>query len=137
MASHEILIKRAYDTAARGDGYRVLVDRLWPRGLTKQALLLDDWDKDLAPSTELRKWFGHEPRRWADFEERYRKELSSSEQRERMRELLTLTGPDRLTLVYGAKDTVHNHAVVLQAELQRIDGAVQPKRKVKRAAAKT
>ena len=137
MASHEILIKRAYETAARGDGYRVLVDRLWPRGLTKQALLLDDWDKDLAPTTELRKWFGHEPRLWADFEKRYRKELSSPEQRERMQELLTIAGPKTLTLVYGAKDLVHNHALVLQAELQRIDGAVQPKGKVKRAAAKT
>jgi uncharacterized protein YeaO (DUF488 family) len=131
MASHEILIKRAYETAARSDGYRVLVDRLWPRGLTKQALLLDDWDKDLAPSTELRKWFGHEPRRWADFEKRYRKELSLPEQRERLRELLTLTGPERLTLVYGAKDPVHNHAVVLQAELQRIEAAVPAKRKAR------
>jgi uncharacterized protein YeaO (DUF488 family) len=131
MASHKILIKRAYDTATPSDGYRLLVDRLWPRGLTKQALLLDDWDKDLAPSTELRKWFGHDPGRWADFEKRYRKELSLPEQRERMRELLTLTGPDRLTLVYGAKDVVHNHAVVLQAELQRLEGAVPAKRKAR------
>jgi uncharacterized protein YeaO (DUF488 family) len=128
MATHEIQIKRAYEAPARGDGYRVLVDRLWPRGLTKTALPLDEWSKDLAPTTELRKWFGHEPRRWEDFESRYRKELASPEQRERMRELLKTAGPKTLTLVYGAKDAEHNHALVLQAELKKIDGAVAAKR---------
>ena len=77
MGPSDILIKRAYEAAASSDGYRVLVDRLWPRGLTKQALPLNDWDKDLAPSTELRTWFGHDPQRWAEFQKRYREELSS------------------------------------------------------------
>ncbi|HXP64226.1 MAG TPA: DUF488 family protein [Steroidobacteraceae bacterium] len=129
----EILIKRAYEAAARGDGYRVLVDRLWPRGLTKQELPLDQWDKDLAPTTELRKWFGHEPERWAEFQKRYRKELSSPEQRGRMRELLENASPRALTLVYGAKDEEHTHALVLQAELKKTAGAGSSRQKAGRS----
>ena len=119
----KILIKRAYEPAARSDGYRVLVDRLWPRGLTKQALPLNEWNKDLAPTTQLRQWFGHEPERWAEFQKRYRKELSAPEQREKMRELLKSASPKALTLVYGAKDEEHTHALVLQSELGKIAGA--------------
>jgi uncharacterized protein YeaO (DUF488 family) len=122
MASREILIKRAYEAAAASDGYRVLVDRLWPRGLTKQALPLDDWDKDLAPSTELRTWFGHDPQRWAEFQKRYRDELASPAQRERLKGLLKTSGSRTLTLVYGAKDEAHTHALVLQAKLRKLEG---------------
>jgi uncharacterized protein YeaO (DUF488 family) len=122
MGASDILIKRAYEAAASGDGYRVLVDRLWPRGLTKQALPLNDWDKDLAPSTELRTWFGHDPQRWAEFQKRYREELSSPEQRARLQELLKAAGSRTLTLIYGAKDEQHTHALVLQAKLRKLQG---------------
>jgi uncharacterized protein YeaO (DUF488 family) len=121
MASRDILIKRAYEAAASSDGYRVLVDRLWPRGLTKQALPLDDWDKELAPSTELRTWFGHDPKRWAEFQKRYRDELASPAQRERLKELLKTSASRTLTLVYGAKDEAHTHALVLQARLRKLE----------------
>jgi uncharacterized protein YeaO (DUF488 family) len=101
MGSRDIQIKRAYEAAASSDGYRVLVDRLWPRCLTKQALPLDLWDKDLAPTSELRTWFGHDPKRWVEFQKRYREELSSPEQRKRLTELLTFSGSQTLTLFYG------------------------------------
>jgi uncharacterized protein YeaO (DUF488 family) len=133
MGSRDILIKRAYEAAASSDGYRVLVDRLWPRGLTKQALSLDDWDKGLAPTTELRAWFGHDPKRWAEFQKRYRAELSSPLQRERLKELLRVAGSRTLTLVYGAKDEEHTHALVLQARLRKLEGPVPAKQKIKRA----
>jgi uncharacterized protein YeaO (DUF488 family) len=122
MGSRDILIKRAYAAAAPSDGYRVLVDRLWPRGLTKQALPLDDWDKDLAPTTELRTWFGHDPERWLEFQKRYREELASSAQQDRLKELLKAAGSRTLTLVYGAKDEKHTHALVLQAKLWKLEG---------------
>lgn len=120
MASRNILIKRAYEAAAASDGYRVLVDRLWPRGLTKHALPLDDWDKELAPSTELRTWFGHDPKRWMEFQKRYREELSAPGQRDRLQRLLQTSGSRTLTLVYGAKDEQHTHALVLQAKLTKL-----------------
>lgn len=120
MGSHDIRIKRAYEAAASSDGYRVLVDRLWPRGLTKKALPLDGWDKDLAPTTELRTWFGHDPKRWVEFQKRYREELSSPAQRDRLKELLMAAGSRTLTLVYGAKDEAHTHALVLQAKLRKL-----------------
>jgi uncharacterized protein YeaO (DUF488 family) len=120
MASRDIQIKRAYEAAAASDGYRVLVDRLWPRGLTKQALPLNDWDKDLAPTTELRTWFGHEPERWAEFKKRYREELATPAQRQRLQELLKAAGSRTLTLVYGAKDEAHTHALVLQEKLRKL-----------------
>ena len=123
MPKREILIKRAYEPAARGDGYRVLVDRLWPRGLTKQALSVDEWAKELAPTTELRQWFHKDTTQWTEFQKRYRAELASTEQKERMRELLKKTGPGTLTLVYGAKDQERNHALVLRAQLLKLAGA--------------
>jgi uncharacterized protein YeaO (DUF488 family) len=121
MSTPEIVIKRAYESPASSDGYRVLVDRLWPRGLTKKALPLDQWDKELAPSAELRKWFGHDPKRWTEFQKRYREELSSIEQRQRLKALLLASGHRTLTLVYGAKDLAHNHALVLQEALKKIE----------------
>jgi uncharacterized protein YeaO (DUF488 family) len=120
MSSHakQISIKRAYDPVAADDGYRVLVDRLWPRGIRKQALSLDEWNKDVAPSTELRQWFGHDPERWAEFEKRYRRELSDAQHQTAMRSLLKSAGHRGLTLIYAAKDLKHNHALVLQAALR-------------------
>jgi uncharacterized protein YeaO (DUF488 family) len=116
----KIAIKRAYDDAAPGDGYRVLVDRVWPRGRTKDELKLDEWAKALAPSAGLRKWFGHDPQRWPAFQERYRRELSASEPRQRLRALLLAPGKRPLTLVYGARDPEHNQAVVLRDVLSQM-----------------
>lgn len=110
--------KRAYDDINKNDGYRVLVDRVWPRGIKKEALELDDWIKDLAPSTELRKWFGHDPERWQTFSKRYRKELE--EQQETLKALVKNAGKKRITLIYSAKDREHNNAIVLKAVLEEL-----------------
>ena len=115
----KVAIKRAYDDPSPEDGYRVLVDRLWPRGRSRTALALDDWAKELAPSDKLRQWFSHDPERWDAFRERYRKELAIAEQRDRLASLLAASGKSRLTLVYGAKDEEHNQAVVLREILLR------------------
>ena len=116
-AARQISLKRAYEPAAPRDGYRVLVDRLWPRGVSKQALPLDLWDKDLAPTPKLRQWFGHDPEKWVEFSRQYRRELSSAAQKARLRELLTSAGRRPLTLIYGAKDSLHTHAIVLREML--------------------
>ena len=113
----QIFIKRAYENPTLEDGYRVLVDRVWPRGRSKVALALDQWASDLAPSTTLRKWFGHDPKRWEAFEQRYRSELASEEQQERMRRLLSDSAGRPISLIYGAKDENHNQAVVLREVL--------------------
>jgi uncharacterized protein YeaO (DUF488 family) len=107
----DIRLKRAYDDASPSDGYRVLIDRLWPRGVSKQRAKLDEWEKELAPSTELREWFGHEPRRFAEFRRRYISELRC--ERPRLTELRRKAREGTLTLVYSAHDTEHNDAVVL------------------------
>ena len=107
----QIRRKRAYEPAAAGDGTRVLIDRLWPRGVRKAEAAIDHWFRDLAPSTELRQWFGHDPGRWPEFRRRYRAELAG--QGERLDELLRLAEKRPLTLVYGARDEAHNDAVVL------------------------
>lgn len=103
-------IKRAYEAAADEDGTRVLVDRLWPRGVTKQRAAIDWWAKELAPSQDLRKWFGHRPERFDEFKERYEAEVGSNPELERLRELVK---HETVTLVYGAKDEERNQAVVL------------------------
>lgn len=111
LANKELQIKRVYEEPKRSDGARILVDRLWPRGLSKADAHLTDWFKDIAPSPELRKWFGHGPARWEEFQRRYTAELSDKEQA-----LAALAGylhKGTVTLLYGAKDVVHNHAVVL------------------------
>ncbi|CAH1905806.1 conserved hypothetical protein [Candidatus Nitrotoga sp. HW29] len=110
----DIVIKRAYENAMPEDGYRVLVDRIWPRGRSKVMLKLDQWARDLAPSADLRKWFGHDPKRWEDFQQRYRSELDTEEKREQMRSLLSETDGRIITLIYGAKDQEHNQAIVLR-----------------------
>ncbi|GIK77260.1 MAG: DUF488 family protein [Acidobacteria bacterium] len=113
----DVRIKRAQEPAARSDGQRVLIDRLWPRGISRERARLDGWERDLAPSTELRKWFGHDPARFAEFRRRYVEELRG--QRSRLTELRRRAGESRLTLVYAARDTEHNDAVVLAEVLRR------------------
>ena len=116
----KISIKRAYEDASPDDGYRVLVDRVWPRGRTRASLAIAEWAKNLAPSTVLRRWFAHDPKRWEVFQERYRKELASPAQLGRMRLVLDAAGKGPVTLVYGAKDETHNQAVVLRAVLSEM-----------------
>jgi uncharacterized protein YeaO (DUF488 family) len=107
-----IKIKRVYEKPAKEDGWRVLVDRLWPRGMKKEAAHLDAWRKDVAPSDALRKWFGHEPEKWGDFQKRYRSELAKK--KELVAELKKMAKEHgTLTLLFGAKDEEHNEAVVL------------------------
>jgi uncharacterized protein YeaO (DUF488 family) len=120
-----VRLQRAYDEPAAGDGYRVLVDRVWPRGRTKERLRLDDWARDLGPSTELRKWFGHDPARWAEFQARYRAELADPDRAQALDALAerALRGP--VTLVFGARDPEHNQAVVIADELKRRMGIVR------------
>jgi len=113
----EIRLKRAYDDPAEDDGYRVLIDRLWPRGVSRERARLDEWAKELAPSAELRRWFGHEPARFAEFRARYEVELG--EQEAKLDELRGRARQGTLTLVYGARDTEHNDAVVLADVLRR------------------
>jgi uncharacterized protein YeaO (DUF488 family) len=112
----DVRLKRAYDPAEPGDGYRVLIDRLWPRGVSKERAGLDEWARELAPSTELRTWFGHDPERFAEFERRYRTELAAHSGK--LDELRRRARHGTLTLVYAARDEEHNDAVVL-AEVLR------------------
>ena len=113
-----ISIKRAYEPPAASDGRRVLIDRLWPRGVSKAEAELDEWLKDVAPSDALRRWFGHKPERWAEFRRRYLAELKDAPGVEALRKLAA-DGP--LTLVYGARDEAHNDAVVLAELLTKDD----------------
>lgn len=107
-----ISLKRVYETPAEQDGYRILVDRLWPRGLSKESAMVDMWLRDIAPSTELRKWFHHEEGKWEEFEKRYRQELvHHGDLLGSIREAEKREGV--VTLVYGAKDEQHNQAVVI------------------------
>lgn len=110
----DIRLKRAFDAPARGDGARVLVDRLWPRGCSKASLALDEWCREIAPSNDLRRWFGHDPARWQEFQRRYRAELRGKG--ELLDDLLARAKP-RLTLVFSAADEEHNQAVVLRRRL--------------------
>ena len=108
-----IKIKRVYEPAEKSDGYRVLVDRIWPRGESKEKADLDEWLKEIAPSTELRKWFGHDPDKMAEFTKKYRAELvDNSEQVDKLRKIVA--DHDVVTLVYAAKDEKDNQAVVLR-----------------------
>jgi len=109
-------VKRVYDPSHAGDGKRILVDRLWPRGLSKEKAELDLWLKEISPSTELRKWFGHEPSRWAEFQKRYKQELG--EKAELVDELRQQASEEKITLLYGARDTEHNEALVLKSILE-------------------
>jgi uncharacterized protein YeaO (DUF488 family) len=112
-------MRRAYEPAAPGDGYRVLIDRLWPRGVKKEVLALDLWAKELAPSADLRRWFGHDPRRWNGFVERYQQELRAPAARKRLADLATRAAEGAVTIVYGARDEQHNDAIVVRDEIAR------------------
>jgi len=111
-----IRLKRVYDPPSRQDGLRILVDRLWPRGLTKERAALELWLKDVAPSTELRQWFAHDPAKWKQFEARYRKELSR--QKDAIEMLKKKAKRQTVTLVYAARDEEHNEAIVLKKVLE-------------------
>jgi len=121
-----IEIKRAYEQPARKDGYRVLVDRLWPRGVKKEALRLDAWAKDLAPSSELRRWFGHDPSRFREFARRYTAELRAEPARALLTELARRAASGTVTLVYGARDEEHNGAVVLREVIAKVRAGSRP-----------
>lgn len=112
IPADHVQLKRAYEPPADDDGFRVLVDRLWPRGVSKEHAALDLWMKEVAPSTELRKWFGHDPARWDEFRCRYAEELHQNA--ELLSQLRSLGRKGALTLVYSAHDEVHNDAVVLR-----------------------
>ncbi|NKK93920.1 DUF488 domain-containing protein (plasmid) [Rhizobium leguminosarum] len=107
-----VKLKRAYETPTADDGIRVLVDRLWPRGIKKSEAAIDHWLKELAPSTELRRWFGHDPARWVEFRRRYMAEIE--EHRDELDRLRALMSEGTVTLVYSAHDETHNDAVVLE-----------------------
>ena len=113
----KIILKRAYDPPAKADGRRVLVDRIWPRGVTKDQLRLDSWLKELAPSTKLRKWFDHDPAKWKAFSDLYFRELD--ERPEALEQLLAKCREGTVTLVFGAKDIRYNNAVALRMYLER------------------
>ncbi len=112
----DIAVKRIYEAPAIADGQRVLVDRIWPRGVSKEHAALALWLKDIAPSDELRKWFGHEPERWAEFRKRYGAELDRNG--EAVARLHALLGQGKVTLLYGAHDEAHNNAVALAGYLR-------------------
>jgi uncharacterized protein YeaO (DUF488 family) len=126
----KIKTKRAYERADKADGKRILVDRLWPRGLTKAKAGIDLWLKEIGPSHELRKWFAHDPEKWAEFQRRYRAELKANSEPFVTLKKEISQGP--VTLVYAAKDEAHNEAVVLQALLARTP-AHQTRRASKRS----
>ena len=111
-----ICLKRAYEDPSPLDGHRVLVERLWPRGVTKERAALDLWLKDVAPSAELRRWFNHDPARWPEFQRRYREELLRQPQE--LAELRRLAAAGPVTLVYGSRDEEHNAAVVLRGFIE-------------------
>lgn len=112
IPSENVRLKRAYEPASSSDGMRVLVDRLWPRGVKKADAKIDEWMKDIAPSSELRKWFGHDPARWPEFRKRYAAEIK--EHPEQLQRLRALAREGTLTLVFSASDEEHNNAVVLR-----------------------
>jgi uncharacterized protein YeaO (DUF488 family) len=116
----EVLLKRAYDEPDSTDGFRVLVDRLWPRGKKKADLRLDAWVKEIAPSTELRKWYQHDPKRWPEFCKRYKAELKNPELQKMIADTLQAARKhSAITLIYAAKDAEHNEAVVLRTIFKR------------------
>ena len=114
-----IALKRVYEQAEAEDGTRVLVDRLWPRGLRKDKAQIDFWAKDVAPSNTLRRWFGHRPERWEEFAKRYRAELAAPETQPQVESLRALTRKGRVTLLYATRDESMNNAVVLRDDLRK------------------
>ncbi|OBB93725.1 DUF488 domain-containing protein [Mycobacterium sp. 852002-30065_SCH5024008] len=117
MGTHKVQVRRVYDAPSRGDGNRVLVDRVWPRGLTKEKAHLDEWCKTVAPSTELRKWYHHDPERYTEFARRYRNELTEPERAEALAHLRTLAKGRNLTLLTASKAADISEATVLATML--------------------
>ena len=115
IAANHVKLKRAYEPPAADDGVRILIDRLWPGGIKKTDAAIDEWMKEIAPSAGLRKWFGHDPKRWQEFRRRYRSEVRNHP--DQLHELRTLAQGGRITLVYAARDEAHNDAVVLKEML--------------------
>lgn len=116
-----VFLKRIYDHNDPEDGYRVLVDRLWPRGISKEKAQLSDWAKDISPSTELRKWFGHDPEKFEEFRMKYLKELHSDEAKmKKLNELHQLSKIKKVTLLFSTKNVVHNHAILLKELLENL-----------------
>ncbi len=115
-----IRIKRVYDAPGGEDGERILVDRLWPRGVAREEARVASWLKELGPSTELRKWFGHDPLRWEEFQKRYERELQKPEKRAFLRDLAEKSRRGVVTLVFGAKDELHNNAMALKHVIDAI-----------------
>lgn len=113
-----VKLKRAYEAPSDSDGQRILVDRLWPRGVTKEKAKIDTWLKDISPSTELRQWFDHDPAKWAEFQARFTKELASNDAVAELCELLKKPS----TLVYSAKDEEHNNAIVIKQFIESKKG---------------
>jgi uncharacterized protein YeaO (DUF488 family) len=122
MPEREVRVRRVYDQARPGEGRRVLVDGLWPRGVSRERLRADLWLRELAPSPGLRRWFGHDPERWPEFRRRYREELASPERGGALDELRSLARAGTVTLVYGARDGERNNAVVLREVVQELLG---------------
>lgn len=114
-----VRVKRVYSKPHAQDGIRILVDRVWPRGISKERARIAEWYRDVAPSTALRKWFGHDPARWTEFCKLYKKELKRPLQQEALTKLAGLCSRRKVTLVYGASDEVHNQAVVLKELLEK------------------
>ena len=117
QSKRTIKIKRIYEDVGSGDGYRILIDRLWPRGVSKEDAKLNEWNKELAPSTELRKWFDHIPERFDEFRKRYKEELKSQE--EELKRLHAMAKLKDITLLYAAKDEEINNAIVLMELLMK------------------
>jgi uncharacterized protein YeaO (DUF488 family) len=115
-----IRMKRVYSEPNKQDGVRILVDRVWPRGFSKERARIDEWRKELAPSTALRKWFAHDPAKWAGFQTRYRKELAESGGIERLKELANRARHEAITLIYSAADEQHNQALVLKEVVEEL-----------------
>lgn len=113
-------IKRAYDKKEAGDGNRILIDRLWPRGVTKAESGIDEWLKDLGPTTELRKWFGHDPEKWEEFRKKYVKELSAPDKEALLGKIAQSASRSNVTLIYSSKDTEHSDVKVLQELITKI-----------------
>ena len=115
-----IKLKRVYESKEAGDGTRILVDRLWPRGLRSEKAGIDEWMKDIAPSDELRKWFAHDPERWPEFKRKYAAELSESSKATLLNRMAGLAASKNVTLVYAAKDIEHNNARVLEELIAKV-----------------
>jgi uncharacterized protein YeaO (DUF488 family) len=114
-----VRIKRIYEKRDRSDGARILVDRLWPRGIAREAARIEEWRKDLAPTGALRKWFGHDPRKWEEFQVRYRNELDAAGKMEELKQLADRAKTETVTLVYAAHDEAHNNAAALKKIIEK------------------